>query len=123
VHFQCRLGAGPKAVHLTDMRETTLARIEIYGGGAVGSIVVDGAKSQVALLSPMYDENGLELQSAVTNGSRSRVTYPVNSIVGGAAPVSEIASGVPGTMLWDASYLYVCIAANTWKRFSPVAWA
>lgn len=31
-------------------------------------------------------------------------------------PASSSASCVAGQMVWDASYLYVCVSANTWKR-------
>lgn len=31
-------------------------------------------------------------------------------------PASSSAACVAGQMVWDASYLYVCVATNTWKR-------
>lgn len=32
-----------------------------------------------------------------------------------ASPASS-STGVAGTIAWDASYVYVCTSANTWKR-------
>ena len=29
---------------------------------------------------------------------------------------SSSAAGTPGQICWDANYIYVCTAANTWKR-------
>lgn len=35
-------------------------------------------------------------------------------------PANATATGDPGEIAWDANYMYVCVAANTWKR-SPLA--
>jgi hypothetical protein len=31
-------------------------------------------------------------------------------------PSSSTAPGVQGQIAWDASYVYICVADNTWKR-------
>jgi hypothetical protein len=31
-------------------------------------------------------------------------------------PESSISPGTPGQIRWDANFIYLCIAANTWKR-------
>lgn len=43
---------------------------------------------------------------------------------GGTAstPASAGAAGVAGTILWDANYVYVCVATNTWKRSAIATW-
>jgi hypothetical protein len=43
---------------------------------------------------------------------------------GGTAytPASASATGNAGTISWDASYIYVCTAANTWKRVAIATW-
>jgi hypothetical protein len=43
---------------------------------------------------------------------------------GGVAqtPASASATGTAGTIQWDASYIYVCTAANTWKRVAIATW-
>jgi len=33
-----------------------------------------------------------------------------------APPVNHTATGTVGTISWDTSYLYICTAANTWRR-------
>jgi hypothetical protein len=38
------------------------------------------------------------------------------------APESATSKGVRGTISWDGSYLYVCVADNTWKRTSMSTW-
>ena len=37
-------------------------------------------------------------------------------------PASATATGVTGTINWDSSYIYICIATNTWKRTSISSW-
>lgn len=37
-------------------------------------------------------------------------------------PASAAATGTAGTIAWDASYIYVCVASNTWKRVAIATW-
>lgn len=37
-------------------------------------------------------------------------------------PASSSAAGNAGEMCWDASYLYVCVATNTWRRVAHSSW-
>jgi hypothetical protein len=37
-------------------------------------------------------------------------------IVTAAAPASSTATGTAGMFRWDGTYIYICTAANTWKR-------
>ncbi|MDC3266308.1 hypothetical protein OAU13_00115 [bacterium] len=37
-------------------------------------------------------------------------------------PGSAGATGVAGTIAWDSSYIYVCVATNTWKRVQIATW-
>ena len=39
-----------------------------------------------------------------------------------ATPASAGAAGVTGTLSWDASYIYICTATNTWKRVAIATW-
>ena len=38
-------------------------------------------------------------------------------------PASPSAAGTQGQAAWDSSYIYVCVAANTWKRAALSTWA
>jgi len=55
----------------------------------------------------------------LTNGN---VTTDV-LMVGSNPPATALAAGTAGTITYDASYIYVCIAANTWKRAALSTWA
>lgn len=37
-------------------------------------------------------------------------------------PASAVDTGEAGEIRWDASYIYLCVAANTWKRVAVAAW-
>jgi hypothetical protein len=37
-------------------------------------------------------------------------------------PASATATGTAGTICWDADYIYVCTATNTWKRTAISTW-
>jgi hypothetical protein len=37
-------------------------------------------------------------------------------------PASATAPGEAGALCWDAAYLYVCVAANQWRRAALAAW-
>ncbi|MBT9134893.1 MAG: hypothetical protein DDT38_01635 [Firmicutes bacterium] len=42
--------------------------------------------------------------------------------ISGGTPASATAPGTAGEVRWDASFIYVCIAANTWRRVGITAW-
>jgi hypothetical protein len=37
-------------------------------------------------------------------------------------PASASATGTTGQIAWDASYIYVCTATNTWRRVAHGTW-
>ena len=67
--------------------------------------------------------------TAITLSSTGAATFAGAVTVGGtvihtlsATPASASATGTVGTMSWDASYIYICTAANTWKRVAIATW-
>ena len=42
-------------------------------------------------------------------------------ILGSRTIASATSAGEAGEICWDASYLYICVATNTWKRI-PLTW-
>lgn len=39
-----------------------------------------------------------------------------------AVPASAVATGLQGQIAYDASYLYLCTATNTWVRVAVATW-
>ena len=64
------------------------------------------------LVGTSTDSGGALLQ---VNGDRVRIATA-------KTPASATAAGVAGEICWDASYVYVCVAANTWKRSAIATW-
>ena len=64
------------------------------------------------LVGTSSDSGGALLQ---VNGDRIRVGTA-------KTPASATATGTAGEICWDASYVYVCTATNTWKRSALSTW-
>jgi hypothetical protein len=54
--------------------------------------------------------SSVDLRLAVVEGRR--VTVPTNAT----------STGVAGSYAYNTSYLYICVATNTWKRVAITAW-
>ena len=69
----------------------------------------------------------LKVQSAGTLTSMAaitaaNVTLGSRPIIPTHPPASAAAAGTAGEIAWDASYIYVCTATNTWKRAALSTW-
>ena len=63
--------------------------------------------------------NGITIMGFDNNGA-----YMNNGVFRLVAktPASATAAGITGTICWDASYIYICTATNTWKRVAISSW-
>lgn len=71
------------------------------------------------LLVGMLESNDAE-GCEINNDGSARFTGTIN--IGSNAPASASASGTAGDITWDANYIYVCVANNTWKRVAIATW-
>ncbi len=71
-------------------------------------------------------DTGLSRLSAavvkVNNGSTGDGTLIAQHRLVGTAPASASATGTAGDIRYDADYIYVCTATNTWKRAALATW-
>jgi len=78
-------------------------------------------KQVVALGAVANDGTGDDLRTAF-----DKVNDNFDELYAGAmptgTPASAGATGIAGTMIWDANYIYVCVATNTWKRTALSSW-
>lgn len=70
----------------------------------------------------------LKVQSAGTLTSMAaitaaNVTLGARPIIPTFTPASATASGTAGEVAWDANYIYICTATNTWKRVAISTWS
>ncbi|QDP55561.1 MAG: hypothetical protein Unbinned273contig1001_52 [Prokaryotic dsDNA virus sp.] len=63
---------------------------------------------------------GLDLSAQFTPNGNFQTYH--NPIFGGVVPGSASATGTAGEIAWDSGYIYVCVAANTWKRAAISTW-
>ena len=82
------------------------------------------AKQTINIGTTANDKTGDQLRTAFTktNDNFTEVyAYPLNSISSGT-PASSTATGTKGEVKYDASYVYICIATNSWIRAVREAW-
>jgi hypothetical protein len=74
--------------------------------------------------------NDLTITGATTINKQDSLELTDKLIVGGNSirvataktPASSAATGTTGDICWDASYIYVCTATDTWKRSAIATW-
>jgi len=77
-------------------------------------LVVEGAVGQTADIATIGDVT-IDSASNLTLGGDLTLPSPT-------VPASSSATGVAGTVSWDADYIYVCTATDTWKRVAIATW-
>ena len=78
---------------------------------------VSGALSYIPQPVGNYSISGHKHSlSDIVDFSRSVTNIPYRMIA------SSSSSGNPGDIVWDSSYLYLCIANNTWRRSAHSGW-
>jgi len=48
--------------------------------------------------------------------------FAANLTLSNSVPANSSAIGIAGTVRYDSSYIYVCVANNTWKRATISTW-
>jgi hypothetical protein len=104
--------------------------IDSVTAGATGPTGPQGAASTVAgPTGPTGPSGGPTGPTGATGptGPISTIMGPTGptgpvGINGPTTPASATATGAAGTIFWDANYIYVCTATNTWKRVAITTW-
>ena len=70
----------------------------------------------------------LKVQAAGTLTSMAaitaaNITLGARPIIPTHTPASATATGTAGEIAWDADYIYICTATNTWKRVAIGTWS
>ena len=64
--------------------------------------------------------SGSSLFNTLTTSSLATINRII--LTTATTPASASATGTTGEIVWDANYIYVCIATNTWKRTAINTW-
>lgn len=85
-----------------------------------------GASGFIAYKINSVDALVINNNRSVTIGSNltvgGTITTAALAITPSAPPASASATGTAGQIQWDSSFLYVCVATNTWKRAALSTW-
>ena len=93
--------------------EVEYARVE-------GSIVDPTAAAEDGKIDLQVMTAGtLTSQAAITSAN---VTLGVRPVLPTHTPASASATGIAGEVAWDANYIYICTATDTWKRVAVSTW-
>lgn len=87
--------------------------------GALGTASLQWADLFLAEGGVINWDNG---DATLTQTGNSLVLAGADLAVPTKTPSSASDTGVAGTIAWDASYIYVCTATNTWKRVAIATW-
>lgn len=66
--------------------------------------------------------DGKQANIIFVDGSSKQTTFSGPIIIPTSTPASAGAAGAAGQIAWDASYMYVCTATDTWKRTAIATW-
>ena len=69
--------------------------------------------SQTADAFQVYSSGGTQLFAINAAG---------NPVIPTKTPASASATGEAGEVAWDSSFIYICVATNTWKRVAIATW-
>jgi hypothetical protein len=94
-----------------------IGQIGAFDGENYFKIKATGANNPLGLWT-----NGAERVSIGTGGNIDVLTGDVVRLRTPKTPASASAIGNAGEICWDSSYVYVCVATDTWKRSELSTW-
>jgi len=94
-----------------DGSDATVIRPGVSGG----SVKINNFANSLELII-FADSGAVTFAGTIsTSAGKLIVTTP-------ETPATAAATGTIGTITWDANYIYVCTATNTWKRVAIATW-
>ena len=92
--------------------------------GSTGDVTFNNAGATAGMTwdaSANSNAGGLGIRTATPTGALD-VNDDTIRVRTAKTPASAAATGNAGDICWDASYIYVCTATNTWKRSAIATW-
>ena len=84
---------------------------------AISTDVTVGRELRVAGITTI-NAGGMRVAGVVTATSLSGALF----VAGSVAPATSTSAGTAGEIRYDANYIYICTATNTWKRVGIATW-
>lgn len=111
--------------------------VNIYNDGAGGTttktLVVNGPNGPLTFTAAtdggdynISSQNGNQFLALFGSGGANSLSLQLLDgkfiISTSQTPATSGAAGIAGQIAWDASFIYVCVATNTWKRVAIATW-
>ena len=118
------LAAGGLSMIDVEKKDAAPHEVVVNNGGNNVDLVVKGNGSGQGnpLLKCDADTNRVGIDGVGSPTCALDVGSNVIRIRSTKTPSSASDSGEQGEICWDANYLYICVAPNTWKRVALSAW-
>jgi hypothetical protein len=122
-----------------DVSTTPIIRVESNNSNAAVQIMWDGLYANTGgafslgvgttKYMRVFSSGGIAFGTSLNDPGSSTFSFENNVIIYGGlrlftatTPASATAAGTTGSICWDANYIYVCTATNTWKRTAIATW-
>jgi len=92
----------------------------LFHGAYTGTI---GTKWGIYLTGETQSYLSGNLGLGVAPGAKLDINSDIIRLRTAKTPASAGAAGNAGDICWDATYIYICVATNTWERVEHVTWA
>jgi hypothetical protein len=103
--------------------ETSSSNVEI--GALLSAVTTNvGSGTEAFNLQVLLMSGGAAATAVATFNSNGNFAITGNTvnIPVSRTPASAAATGTAGDICWDSSYIYVCVATDTWKRVAISTW-
>ena len=94
--------------------------LDVYASSATTAEIMAYATGGASLKGMVLGDNSLQISDGATTGFD--LNGKILRIRVSKTPSSASDTGFAGEMCWDSSYIYVCVATNTWKRVAIATW-
>ena len=110
--------------HVFYTATTTAPQLMVaHTASAVNHLQVTGsATGNAVTISTGGSDTNRSISLTAAGTGLVQITNDSLRIVTSKTPASATAAGTAGQIAWDANYVYVCTATNTWKRSALTTW-
>lgn len=107
----------------------TVGRGSLFFLTAGGAVIWNSAETDFTLLRlggtsssfPALKRSSAAIQARLADDS-GYTTVDAQHRLQGTAPATAASTGTAGDVRYDADYIYICVATNTWKRVAISTW-
>jgi len=116
------IGGGSIILEAGSVTDPSLSNAQSHGTGLFFPAVGQTAIGTAGVEAIRIDASQRLGVGTTTPTSKLDVNDSKVRVRSAQTPASATASGNQGDICWDSSYVYVCVATNSWKRSAIAAW-